>query len=244
MLKPLIESHQKITGIKPTICIADSKYGTIDNYLACYDLAIKSHFESFEKAHRGSGRQKGIFAKEEFTYDPKDDVFICPEGQELRRKRFSKQRRQFEYTASLSVCRTCGFLSQCTRSKTGRSLKRHERQDDLDHMLAQSESKESKNDIRTRQHLMERSFARSCRYGFKRARWRRIWRVQIQEYLTAAIQNMMVLLRNVKEPSAAMIAERVNKKRASSKLLKSYFYFKKTLTITIKNHLSLQYCFL
>jgi transposase len=246
LLKSLIVSHQKTTGIKPKFCVADSKYGTIDNYLACYDLGIKSHFQSFEKTHRGSGRQKGIFAKEEFVYDPERDVFICPEGEELRRRRFSKKRRQWEYTASLSVCRKCNFYSQCTRSKTGRSLKRHERQDNLDYMLAQSESKESKNDIRTRQHLMERSFARSCRYGFKRSRWRRTWRVQIQEYLTAAIQNIMVLLRNVKEPSAAMgmAAARANKKRAFSSLLKAYFYFKRALTITIKNHLSLQYRFL
>ena len=106
--------------------------------------------------------------------------------------------------------------------------------------------KESKDDIRTRQHLIERSFARSCRYGFKRSRWRRTWRVQIQEYLTAAIQNIMVLLRHFKEPSAAMgmAAARENKKRALSSLFKAYFYFKRALTITIKNHLSLQYRFL
>ena len=246
LLKSLIVSHEKTTGIKPEFCVADSKYGTIDNYLACYDLGIKSHFESFEKTHRGSGRQKGIFAKEEFIYNPERDVFICPEGKELRRRRFSKQRRQWEYTPSLSVCRNCSFFSKCTRSKTGRSLKRHERQDNLDYMLAQSESEESKNDIRTRQHLMERSFARSCRYGFKRTRWRRTWRVQIQEYLTAAIQNIMILLGHVKEPSAAMsmVAARVNKKRAPSSLIKPHFYFKKALTITIKNHLSLKYCFL
>ncbi len=51
---------------------------------------------------------------------------------------------------------------------------------------------------------MERSFARATRYGYKRARWRRLWRVEIQEYLTASIQNMMVLLRHIKEPAAAM----------------------------------------
>jgi hypothetical protein len=51
---------------------------------------------------------------------------------------------------------------------------------------------------------MERSFARSVPYGFKRARWRRLWRVRIQEYLTAAIQNIMVLVRNVKEPGTAI----------------------------------------
>jgi hypothetical protein len=53
---------------------------------------------------------------------------------------------------------------------------------------------------------MERSFAHSVRFGFKRARWRRLWRVQIQEYLTAAIQNIAVLIRNAKEPRTAVSA--------------------------------------
>jgi hypothetical protein len=42
---------------------------------------------------------------------------------------------------------------------------------------------------------MERSFARGTRYGFDRARWRGLWRVQIQEYLVATVQNIQVLLR-------------------------------------------------
>jgi hypothetical protein len=42
---------------------------------------------------------------------------------------------------------------------------------------------------------MERSFARGTRYGFDRARWRGLWRVQIQEYLISAVQNIQVLLR-------------------------------------------------
>jgi hypothetical protein len=51
---------------------------------------------------------------------------------------------------------------------------------------------------------MERSFARATRYGLHQARWRRLWRVQIQEYLTASIQNLMVLLANIKQPKAAL----------------------------------------
>ena len=42
---------------------------------------------------------------------------------------------------------------------------------------------------------MERSYARGTRYGFDRARWRGLWRVQIQEYLISAVQNIEVLLR-------------------------------------------------
>ena len=47
--------------------------------------------------------------------------------------------------------------------------------------------------------LMERSFARSYRYGFKRTRWRRLWRVKIQELLTSTIQNILTYTRNVKD---------------------------------------------
>ena len=71
-------------------------------------------------------------------------------------------------------------------------------------MRERAQSCGSKKDLRTRQHLMERSFARAVRFGFKRARWRRLWRVRIQEYLTAAIQNIMILVRDVKEPGTAI----------------------------------------
>jgi hypothetical protein len=100
----------------------------------------------------------------------------------------------------------------------GRSLKRHLRQDDLDIMLAQAQSPAAKRDIKSRQHLMERSFARASRYGLKRARWRRLWRVQIQEYLTASIQNMMVLLKNTQQPKAALGC-RVERSRVRSLLI-------------------------
>ena len=70
-------------------------------------------------------------------------------------------------------------------------------------MLKIASSAEAEKDIKERQHLVERSFARGTRYGFKRARWRRLWRVRIQEYLTAAVQNLMVLLKYVKEAALA-----------------------------------------
>ena len=47
---------------------------------------------------------------------------------------------------------------------------------------------------------MERSFARAKRYGYDRARWRGLWRVRIQEYLTAAIQNIQILLKYGTDP--------------------------------------------
>jgi len=42
---------------------------------------------------------------------------------------------------------------------------------------------------------MEGSFAHSTRFGLKRARWRGLWRMQIQDYLIATIQNIGLLVK-------------------------------------------------
>jgi len=208
-LTSLIDQHERCTGKTVQTAVADSKYGTIDNYLACADRNIAPHFESLDKGQQESGRRQGIFEPSEFVYNPDEDLFICPAGELLEPRKLKTSRNQIEYSVAAKTCRRCSLKPQCTRSKQGRTLKRHVRQDELDRMLSTSESRQAKGDIRKRQHLMERSFARSDRYGYHRARWRRLWRVQIQEYLTASIQNIMVLVRNVKEQGKAAAASLV-----------------------------------
>jgi hypothetical protein len=56
--------------------------------------------------------------------------------------------------------------------------------------------------------MMERSFADAANnHHFKRSRWRRLWRQQIQDYLIAAIQNVRILLahQNPKNSVAAAL---------------------------------------
>jgi transposase len=204
----MIEAHKEHTQKDVDTIVADSKYGTIHNYLLCHDLGIKAHIPSLEKAHRGSGRQKGIFPKEAFTYHPDTDTFTCPAGQVLKRRNYYKSRHHYEYKAPPETCASCELRDQCTRSKDGRTLKRHARQDELDSMLTHANGREAKRDIKTRQHLSERSFAQSTRYGYKRARWRGLWRMQIQDFLVATIQNITVLIRQSHEKISKSNAQR------------------------------------
>jgi len=221
-MQSLIDNHQKNTGQKVEIAVADSKYGTIENYLTCKDQGIKAHINSLEQTQKDTGSQKGIFPKEAFSYDADNDI---------KKRKYFKKRKHYEYIASASNCNSCQLKEKCTKAKSGRTLKRHVRQNDLDFMLEQANNRESKKDIKTRQHLMERSYARSTRYGYKRARWRRLWRVQIQEYLTAGIQNIMVLLRNVKEPAPAlgMTQAKPGYQRVCMSLQQRFSFFKKTV---------------
>ncbi|NVM21678.1 MAG: hypothetical protein HWN68_07855 [Desulfobacterales bacterium] len=71
--------------------------------------------------------------------------------------------------------------------------------------------------MKTRQHLSERSFAQSKRYGYKRARWRRLWRVKIQDFLIAALQNIQILISHSKSKAQSQVSALVGHLRPSSK---------------------------
>jgi transposase len=208
VLAEMIEIHEHTTRRKIETAVADSRYGKIDNFLLCHDVGIKAHIPSLEETQRGSGRQKGIFQKEVFCYDPTTDTFSCPAGNVLTRRMYHKRRKSYEYKASSEVCAHCHLRERCTRSKNGRTLKRHLRRDALDIMLEGANSREAKRDIKTRQHLSERSFAWSTRYGYKRARWRRLWRMQIQDFLIATVQNITILIRHTKDTMSKSNAQR------------------------------------
>ena len=224
-LPALIEGHSLNTEKAVETVVADSKYGTVENYLKCYDLGIKAHIPDLKKKQDNTGRREGIFGEEAFEYDPNTDTYRCPAGQIMKIRRYQKKRKAFEYLCASDVSAVCPQRDQCTRSRTGRSVKRHQRHEELILMREQAQSKPPQKDLRPRQHLMERSFARATRYGFKRARWRNLWRVQIQEYLTASIQNILILIRHVKEqrPAWANRNQKVNPKRLIIRLANCFW---------------------
>ena len=195
MLEELLRRHRNTTGKPASTVVADSKYGTIDNFLSLYDQGIKAHMPDLCRSASVREEKRGIFTEAHFRYDRERDIYLCPAGKELKPKSLHRGRGSIDYGASRADCEACPLRSGCTTNKAGRTVKRHCRQEDLDVMLEESRSGASKKDIKKRQHLMERSFARGKRYGYDRARWRRLWRMSIQEYLVCAVQNIQVLLK-------------------------------------------------
>jgi phenylalanyl-tRNA synthetase beta subunit len=80
---------------------------------------------------------------------------------------------------------------------------------------------------------MERSYARGTRYGFDRARWRGLWRVQIQEYLISAVQNIQVLLRygSYLKRSPSVMMEQI--KGVIARDIRSFLDFKELMSSKI-----------
>ena len=206
-LLDLIDQHESNTGCQVQTVVADHKYGTSQNYVDCQARGITTHMgDVASKAHHG--REQGIFGDGAFTYDPVHDLYRCPAGQTLKPRRMHPIRRTIEYKAPARVCAACVLRAQCTRSNHGRTVQRHEKQAALDVARAQAHSRSARRDRKRRQHLMECSFADAANnHHFKRARWRRLWRQQIQDYLIAAIQNVRILLahQNPKHSAAAAL---------------------------------------
>ena len=206
-LMELIDQHENNTRCQVQTVVADHKYGTNENYVACQDRGITTHMgDALGKAQQA--RERTIFGDEAFTYDAVRDIYHCPAGQTLKPRRLHPTRRTIEYKASAKVCAACVLRAQCTRASNGRTVKRHEKQEALDVARAQAHSAAARRNRKRRQHLIERSFADAANnHHFKRARWRRLWRQQIQDYLIASMQNVRILLahQNPKRSAAAVI---------------------------------------
>jgi transposase len=207
-LGDLIEAHHDSSRRNARVVVADSKYGTTANFLECYDRGILAHIPVLKQTQDQQERRREIFPESLFVYDPQTDTYRCPAGQTLRRRKHWVERKAFEYVMARGVCQQCPLRIQCTRSESaGRTLKRHERQEILDRLRAHAQSWPAQRDIKIRQHFMERSFAQGKRFGLKRARWRGRLRVQIQDYLIAAVQNIQLLITHARpEPRAVLTA--------------------------------------
>lgn len=189
---PLIEQHERNSGRLVATVIGDQQYGTIDNHRTLQQRGLRTHL----KIMPGRPPPPDRFPQEAFRYDAATDRFTCPAGQELYPRGYDAQRQHTEYVARKGVCAACPLRSQCTTSKYSRAVHRYREHELVLQARAQASSKAARADYRRRRHLMEGSFAQSVNcHGGKRARWRRLWRQQIQDWLIAACQNLKILIR-------------------------------------------------
>lgn len=215
-LLDLVGHHERNTAAQVDTVVADSQYGTNDNFAACYQRGIRSHMADLKKSYRNDAAL-AVFGEEKFQYDTAKDIYICPAGETLSRKR--QDRGLNVYSLSGSICRGCLLRTQCTRSKTARTLKRHPHHELVQAARQQSHSRMARQDRRRRRHLMEGSFADAANnHGLKKARWRGLKNQQTQDYLIATCQNLRLLIRHGAAPTPAK-AMRIRQERSNLSLI-------------------------
>jgi transposase len=175
-LLDLIAQHEANTEQPVHTVVGDSKYGTADNLAACVEKNIAPHLGLLADQQKSHAARAECYTESDFTYEAGRDTYTCPAGQTLTKRRYHARGRTHEYRAGAKVCAACPLREKCTTGKE-RTVQRHEQaaRVALGRQLARS--------------------AEARRDRFKRSRWRRLWRQQIQDWLIAAVQNVKQLLR-------------------------------------------------
>lgn len=137
-------------------------------------------------------RKKGLsIQKRHFKYDNKEDVYICPCGQQLR-YRTTNRAGSNEYVSDRSICSECPRLDECTESANHvRVITRHVWQKYKDKVRNNRLTDFGKYLQQKRRETVERSFADAKElHGLRYARYRGLKNVTEQCLMTAVAMNI------------------------------------------------------
>jgi transposase len=133
LLAQTAEPAKEVLGVERIAVVADRGYFKIEDIEACEEAGIDPYVP---RPQRGPSVRAGLFRKDEFSYDPTSDSFLCPSGQRLHPYSSSLMRglKKINYRNS-QACRDCAIRSQCTGNQF-RSVSRLENEAVLDRMQA------------------------------------------------------------------------------------------------------------
>jgi hypothetical protein len=135
------------------------------------------------------------FGASRFTYDPDQDIYRCPAGHVLRRRKIRYSETRIEYRAEAATCNACPLKAQCTASENGRMIERSLYEEYLDRVRAFHETEPYRKAMRKRKVWVEPLFAEAkLWHTLRRFRLRELWRVNVEALLIATAQNLKRLL--------------------------------------------------
>jgi hypothetical protein len=186
----MLQQVKEKFGISPESLGADKAYGSGEFLAWLLEQSIQPHIPVIDRRHQTHRR----FTRDQFQYDPGEDVFRCPQGQPLRYHSMNRRNQGSIYRTTGSQCRGCPVKKRCTPApfrkifvhwyERARQVAR-----DLVPTPAYAQSRRDRNKI-------EALFSElKLRVGLRRVRLRRLWNVAEQFYLAATAQNLKRLVR-------------------------------------------------
>ena len=148
--------------------LADKGYHNATDLSYCQENNISTYVA--ERKQEGSSPKPEGFRKKDFSYDKEEDVYICPQGEQLttngrlynKSSNNGKSSYRFKrYTITYSKCDHCPFKEQCLskssqQQRHGRYIERHEHEEALE-INAENLAK-NPGLYKTRQHIVEHPF--------------------------------------------------------------------------------------
>lgn len=165
---------------------ADKGYATGEFIKNIINEKIQPHIPIFEYQRHN---HKGIYTREAFTYDEANDIYLCPEGKEMKYWGIHRQSRQHVYRARTKDCRVCMKKHECTRD-TARSVGFHIYEDYINKAKELNNTKAYRISQKMRKRIEELFGEAKGFMGLRQAKFRRTKFVKEQVLMTATAQNI------------------------------------------------------
>lgn len=185
----MIERVQKV-GLRPGNLGADKAYGSGEFLAWLLARGVQPHIPVIDRRHQTSGH----FTRDQFRYEPAENVYYCPEGKPLRYRGQHRTVRGSSYCSTAAQCQGCPPKTRCTPAAY-RKLFIHwdEPARQVARALAGTPAYERS---RRARYKIEALFAElKQRMSMQRVRLRRLWNVFEQFLLAATAQNLKRLVR-------------------------------------------------
>ena len=126
-----LSEYQKLYGNSPEVLVADSGYGSEENYTlmesADIEAYVKYNYFHQEQKSKGKIKSNQAFTPEHLYYDKDQDIFICPMGQIMEKKYETHPKTKSGYQQTYSVyqaqnCNGCPLRGACHKSKDHRKI--------------------------------------------------------------------------------------------------------------------------
>jgi len=133
LLAPMVQAAKAELPLEGADVVADGGYYSAQDIKRCQEMGLEAHLPEVKNS---PSERAGLFGKKDFQYDRQRDLYRCPAGQQLtkRRETVDKGRRLFHYDHP-AACVQCALKSRCTQSKY-RTVGRWEHEECLERMAA------------------------------------------------------------------------------------------------------------
>jgi transposase len=186
-------------GLRPESLGADKAYGSGEFLAWLLARGVQPHIPVIDRRHQTGGH----FTRDQFRYEPAENVYYCPEGKPLRYRGQHRTERGSSYCSTAVQCQGCPQKMRCTPTAY-RTLFIHldEPARRVARALAGTPAYERS---RRARYKIEALFAElKQRMGMQRVRLRRLWNVSEQFLLAATAQNLKRLVRFLEQGSLAL----------------------------------------
>jgi transposase len=168
-LVTMTESAKEIMGVNEIKATADKGYYDGEDIKKCEQNGTICYIP---KTKDNAPAPDANYNKSNFSYDAKNDCYVCPEGQILPFRQFNKRQADKEPDRvyyDTKVCRVCPNKEKCTTNKRdGRKIYRNSNQDTLDVNNARMKTEEGRETFRERKKIIEHPFGTTkAVWGFK-----------------------------------------------------------------------------